>query len=539
MAGGKGAVQLKIGLKTATVLLACLSMIVPVATALLLVQRQATRAEDRYILQYARDALRRSERSADQIDLAAREINRLPAGSLCSEDGLRLMQRLDLRSTMLQAVGYADGDVLRCSSFGGLKPLPLGKPDLVTRKGVVVRTHVRFYPGEPEYLVVVTGRFAGIVHKQLTLSFVDRVPGLALSTFEWQGKRPLTLMGTFDPEWTRRPVADETVMREDGHLIAVVRSQRRDMGAIAALPLSSAPNLAWQAGIILLPIGLITGIIFAALMVHVVRSRLSLPSLIQIGLRRNEFFLMYQPSVDLATGRILGAEVLMRWRRPDGELVPPDIFIAAAEDAGIIRQITARLLERLREDLGAVASLPPSLNFAINLSADDLHTPATVGALRELLLDARPALQNLVVEATERSLVDTGQARSVMEQIRALGIKIAIDDFGTGYCSLSYLATLNVDFIKIDKLFVHAIGTESPTSSVAAHIIEMARDLKLRTVAEGVETQEQAAILRALGVDYGQGWLFGRPMTLEDLLARVREQDMAALDIPRADSAAA
>ncbi|HEY1125439.1 MAG TPA: EAL domain-containing protein [Sphingobium sp.] len=520
----------KIGLKTATILVACLCMIVPVATALILVDRQETRAEDAYILQYARSVLARSERSADQIDAAAREINAIPPASPCSDDALRLMQRLDLRSTMLQGVGYAEGDELLCSSFAGRTPVPIGKPDLVTRNGgVLVRTHVRLFPHDPDYLVIVTGRAAAVVHKQLTLSFVERVPGLALSTFEWRTKRPLTQMGELDPAWFRAAVTHERVLRQDGHLIAVVRSQRRDMGAIAALSTASTPDLAWQASVILLPIGLVTGVVFAVLMIHVVRSRLSLPSLIQIGLRRNEFSLVFQPVVDLATGRIVAAEVLMRWRRHDGEIVPPDVFITAAEDAGMIRLLTARLIERLREDVGAFSALPADFAFAINLSADDLHTPATVEALRRLLRDAEPGLQNLVVELTERSLVDVEQARSVIEQIRSLGVRVAIDDFGTGYCSLSYIAQLKVDFIKIDKLFVHALGTDSPTSSVAGLVIELARDLDLHTVAEGIETEEQAGMLRSLGVDFGQGWVFGAPMTLEDLLVQVRAERTAIL----------
>ncbi len=523
----------KFGLKTIAIPLALLCMAVPVVTALILVGQQATRAEDRYILQYARDALRRSEHSADQIDAAAREINKLPLASLCTPQGLQLMQRLDLRSTMLQAVGYADGNMLPCSSFAGLQPLPLGKPDLVTRNGVIVRTHVRFDAHDPEYLVVVTGHAAAIVHKQLTLSFVDRVPGLGLSTFEWQSKRPLTLMGRLDPAWSRHPAAPETVLRQDGHLIAVVRSQRRDMGAIAALPLSSTPELAWQAGAILLPIGLVTGIVFAVLMVYVVRSRLSLPSLIQLGLRRNEFSIAFQPAVALTTGRIVAAEVLMRWTRSDGEAVPPDVFIAAAEDAGMIGLLTARVLKLLGDDAAGLERLPAGFHLAVNLSAHDLHTPATVDALRALQAKAGQGFPGLIIETTERSLVDEVQASRIIAQIRDLGIRVAIDDFGTGYCSLSYIAKLHVDFLKIDKLFVHALGTDSPTGAVAGHIIDMARDLGIQTVAEGIETEAQAAILRRLGVDFGQGWLFGRPMRLAELLDAIDSQGPATVEPAR------
>lgn len=521
--------QLKVGLKTATILIACLSMIVPVAAALILVDWQARQAQDDYILQFAREALHRSEQSAAQIDAAAREINRLSPDALCSDEGLALLQRLDLESTLLQAVGYADGDTLRCSSFAGRKPLPLGKADLVTGSGVIVRTHVRFDPKGPDYIVVVNGDAAAVVHKELTQSFVKHVPGLALSTFEWRTKRPLTQMGTLDPAWMQRSVDGEMVLRRDRQLLALVRSSRRDMGAIAGLPVANLPDLAWQASIILLPIGLGTGVVLAVLLVNMVRSRLSLPSLIQAGLRRNEFSLAYQPVAELATGRTVGAEALMRWRRLDGEVVPPDVFIAAAEDAGLIRQLTTRLLELVRADVPRFAGLPGDFSLSLNLSADDLHTIATVEALQQLQRAFKPGAQNIVVEVTERSLVDAEQARSVIEPLRTLGIAVAIDDFGTGYCSLSYLANLQVDFIKIDRIFVQSLGTDSPTSAVASHIIDMARDLSIPTVAEGIETPEQAAILNRLGVDFGQGWHYSPPVTLEELLERVRAERAATL----------
>ena len=511
---------LKMGLKTIALPLALLCMAVPVATAMLLVDRQAEQAENQLILQYARDALTRSEETGDQLAAVARAIGSLPEEDRCSARGLDVMRRLDLESTMLQGVGYAQGGTLLCSSFNGTTPLDIGAPDFVSARNIGNWTRVRLFGATPRFLAFSIDGAVAIVHQDLALSFVGTVPGLAVGSFNWSRRVPLITRGSYHPGWLQRDVKDEIVFRDRDRIVAIVRSHRFDIAAIAALPQTETANFEARAAAILLPIGLVTGVIFSILMVHVVRTRLSLPSLIQQGLRRNEFSLVFQPGVNMHNGRTIAAEALLRWRRPDGEIVPPDVFVAAAEDAGMIRLLTARVIKLLGET-SAFRDLPRDFPFAVNLSADDLYAPATVDALRAFITRPGPGTHTLIVEATERSLVDPERARSVIEQLRSLGIRVAIDDFGTGYCSLGYLATLDVDFVKIDKLFVKALCTDSPTSSVAGHIIKIAKDLKLRTVAEGIETEAQAAVLRDLGVLAGQGWLYGPPMSAEELVARV------------------
>jgi len=518
--------RLKFGLKTVALPLALLCMAVPVLTAIYLVHRQAEQAENRLILQYARETLSWAEQTGDQLSNVSTALKAIPPDQRCTEKGLAIMRQLDLESTLLQAVGYMDGNVVRCSSFAGTQPIALGRPYLKTNRNVTVWIDVPLPQTRPDFLVFSFDGPAGIVHRDLALSFIGKAPGLTIGSFNWSHRVALITRGRYDLGWIRRPLPSQSVFRDKGWLVAVVQSHRYDIGSVAAIPLARTATFEKEAALVLLPIGLVTGIVFALLIVHVVRSRLSLPSLIQIGLRRKEFSLVFQPGVSLTTGQIVAAEALMRWQRPDGESVPPDVFIAAAEDAGMIRLLTERVLELLGE-MEELRALPADFPFAINLAAADLHTPATVEALRRFIARPGPGPHNLIAETTERSLVDAEQARSVIQQIRALGIRVAIDDFGTGYCSLGYLATLNVDFIKIDKLFVKALGTDSPTSSVAAHIIELAQDLNLRTVAEGIETEEQATLLRGLGVNTGQGWLFGRPMSAAELVERVLADRMA------------
>ncbi|WP_281347065.1 EAL domain-containing protein [Sphingomonas piscis] len=191
-------------------------------------------------------------------------------------------------------------------------------------------------------------------------------------------------------------------------------------------------------------------------------------------------------------------------------------------------QVAARVLELLVQDAKHILMLSPLCHFAVNFAAADLHRTNIFEEVSALVESSGIRFTSLVIEATERSLVEVERASESMQRLRAAGIKVAIDDFGTGYSSLAYLAQLEVDFLKIDKLFVQSLGTDSATSHVALRIIDMANDLSLSIVAEGVETKEQEQSLKELGVGHAQGYLYGRPMVLDDLLDDLRRQRAAA-----------
>ncbi len=208
----------------------------------------------------------------------------------------------------------------------------------------------------------------------------------------------------------------------------------------------------------------------------------------------------------------MGAEALVRWRRADGQRVRPDLFIPQAEDSGQICAITQRVSELVLAEVGELLRSNPQLYVLVNLAAADIAGAAFAEPARRLLREAGVAPGQLVWEVTERGLVDVELATRLLGQLRADGHRIAIDDFGTGYSSLSYLQQLPVDVLKIDKSFVDALGTEAASSPVAPHVIEMARDLGLKVIAEGVEHERQAILLAELGAQIGQGWLFAKPL---------------------------
>ena len=222
--------------------------------------------------------------------------------------------------------------------------------------------------------------------------------------------------------------------------------------------------------------------------------------------------LHYQPKVDLVSGAICGSEALIRWPHPGKGMIPPVQFVPLAEQTGLIRSMTYLVLETAIRQQRAWLDAGSTLPVAVNLSARNLYDPELVQRIEALLNTWGIEPRFLELEITEGALIeDTQTARAVLERLRPLCGKIYIDDFGTGYSSLSYLVSLPVHALKIDRSFVIQMTKSRQARSVVESVISMAHALGLRVVAEGVETSEDASILRQLGCDEAQGYLFGRP----------------------------
>jgi EAL domain-containing protein (putative c-di-GMP-specific phosphodiesterase class I) len=240
------------------------------------------------------------------------------------------------------------------------------------------------------------------------------------------------------------------------------------------------------------------------------------------ALEAGELFLQYQPTFDLASGQLVGAEALARWQHPTRGLVPPTEFIPLAEASGLIRPLGAWVLrEACRQAAewqrtSAPRDKPLALN--INLSGRQLQYPEVVDDVATALAESGLPPDSLVLEMTESVLMDDNEnVLDILRRIKELGARLAIDDFGTGYSSLSYLHRFPVDILKIDRSFVERLSRTFDNAELAWTVVRLGQSLQLQTVAEGVEDSTQFLALRRMGCDIGQGFYFGRPMESEDL----------------------
>jgi len=243
------------------------------------------------------------------------------------------------------------------------------------------------------------------------------------------------------------------------------------------------------------------------------------------ALERDEIIPSFQPVVDLRSGRLAGFEILARWQSPTEGLVLPQNFISIAEENGLIGNLTHQVL---RKAFLCASTLPDPLLLAINISPIQMHYASLPSQIRDAAEEAGFPLDRLTVEITESALLcDLPHVQKVARALKDLGCRLAIDDFGTGFSSLGHLQALPFDAVKIDRSFVENMTTNRESRKIVAAIVGLGISLGLTTIAEGVETEEQAEILQWLGCDRGQGWLYGRPTTADTIPSIVAQPPRA------------
>jgi FOG: EAL domain len=434
--------------------------------------------------------------------------------SPCSDVAAELTSRAAF-SLNVRAFLLVDNGKATCSSATGAMNVPMKQ--LVPQVDVTKKLDIEILPGTPmmpqkpafalwvsspllENRGIFTSINASLMPWILYSSRQNQFSGIALVT---NG----TAISTFSP--TPQP-------------LSMLKGTPVRTAAVSGLPLSIyiyGNALGIESIQFSLLMGVMCGLLLGLLCYYVLSVRLRPGKEITSAIKRNQFYVVYQPVVEAESMQIRGVEVLMRWKHPTAGEIPPDAFINFAEAQQLIVPLTRHLFDLIAKDAPVLQRLlPPGAKLGINVAPAHLIADSFQQDLRDFSATLPANYFQLVLEITERDMLNQHHAVKLFEWLHHEGYEIAIDDFGTGHSALIYLERYAFDYIKIDRGFVNAIGTETVTSPVLDAVLTLARKMNLVTVAEGVETQEQAVWLRDHGVNFMQGYLISRPLTLEKLI---------------------
>lgn len=433
----------------------------------------------------------------------------------CDAYMLSALQQVGLSSRFIYEAAYVDGNVACSNRVGEHLVRPLRTPDI---QGPTYSYWLNTTT-EPDdnlaALMLGRGRFRVSTSRGHLADVVDLPPGGSLLVVLDRGERAIPVLGP-PQSWPPRAdwlSSDKALLEASDRLVYRMPTKSPDYQLVMIVPRASLPlkmpGMLW----LMFPGSLVLASCIGWLVLQLIRQRHSMSAELQGALRRGELQVLYQPIFELESRRCVGAEALVRWRRHDGSLTSPELFIPLAENTGQIREITDFVLQRVLEQLGQLLRSNRHLYISVNLAACDVMVPRIGMVAARLLAIHHVCANQIAFEVTERGLIDVVVARDNLQALRSVGHQVLIDDFGTGYCSLAYLQTLPVDCLKIDKAFIDALGHDAASSGVAPHIIRMAHALQLRVIAEGIEYEDQAELLNSEGVNYGQGWLFAHPLS--------------------------
>jgi len=440
----------------------------------------------------------------------------------CSAADLDLLRQLAFYSQLLRDIGRLEGNRIACSAAWGLQTrrIPgLPAPDLEI-KGIRLWTGLP-NPANPKVVndmaanrdtIVTTSpaAFAGFeppagsqIDAQVTYRDGWHV-FLALGNADGLTQLPTT-------PWYDLGRTPYVHRCEDVYLLCVT-ARKRDAGLFG-----SHPALPLGLGLL----GSLAGAGLGLAAIGYRRRREALPMRLRRMLARDELSLHYQPLRALADGRLVGAEALARWRDDDGNRIAPDVFIPMAERMGLIGVLTRRVIRKALSEMAPRLRDGDGFYLSLNVSAEDLLDAGLHAYLDEQVREFGVPPDRIVLEITERSTAGHAELAESIRGLRRHGYRFYIDDFGTGYSNLSGLASLPIDAIKMDRMFVQSIGTDSPVNAIIRPMCEIARQLDVGLVIEGIESEAQAAYIRELMPSaIGQGWLLGRPVPLREFPQR-------------------
>lgn len=497
---------------------AALSTVLLLAGSLFVVMLQIQQRESDQMNAQGERFLQRLEQLFGQLRESLDDLQNQPLRG-CGDDMIATLRQVSFNYRFVYEAAYIDSSGV-CSNRPRQSGLSVTRSPDIRGPTYSYWLNTTTEPDENRAVLMLgRGNFRVATSRGHLTDVVDLPPGSSLLVVLNHGRRAIPVLGTdqyWPPTQPLLPKSRNALQVTKTRLIYRMQTDSPEYQLVLTAQRNGfyIPANAWW----MLPISLILGLGIGFQVFLLARQRQSMDAELHGAIRRGELQVLYQPIFDLRSRNCVGAEALLRWRRPDGTLTSPDLFIPMAENTGQIRQITDFVLQRLFDQLGQLLRANPQLYISVNLAACDVMVPRIGEVIARLLALHRVSARQIAFEVTERGLIDVLVARDNLQSLRDLGHQVLIDDFGTGYCSLAYLQTLPVDCLKIDKAFIDALGHDAASSGVAPHIIRMAHALQLKVIAEGIEHEAQASYLSSEGVKFGQGWLFAHALSAVQLI---------------------
>ena len=449
--------------------------------------------------------------------------------SFCSDAEIEYFRQLIFQSQFLKAAGRMRNGRIECSTTSGRNPLAQEQylPFITKQDGTRLYKNLPAFRVDDQNVISAQRGESFVVYNPY--NFVGLVAPPMHFTVTAMDASPTDsnpqLVGEL-PSLPSSAIATHGKLRLRDMLYATRCSQ--DVRTCLTAYISTSDAFAMNRGysIVFMGVGGLFGTIFGLLCPMLYSRNKSVEQQLIRAIRADALTVVYQPIVELASGRIVEAEALVRWTDEYKNAVSPDVFVKIAEERGFVGEITRLVLRHALRDFGATLRARPNFRINVNIAAADLADSEFIPMIEHQLAESEVSARNLGIEITESYTARQQVARNTILRLRQRGHYVAIDDFGTGYSSLAYLHDLSVDAIKIDKAFTKAIGTDAVTVSILPQILTMAETLKLQVVVEGIETKAQADYFAASRQDiHAQGWLFGRPVPPRIFLQMLDEED--------------
>jgi len=474
----------------------------------------ALRQAEARLDQYANRLLLATISSTSESRAMLETMNASPY-AMCSDAEIEYFRQLIFQSQFLKAAGRMHNGQIECSTTSGRNPFAATtrySPVMSRQDGTSIYKNLPPFRVDDQSVVAVQQGQSFIVYNPYNFASMAAPPMHFTATAI---DSPRHQAGQMVGE---NPKLSETILTHDGRVkvgdtLFATRCSKQSDGCLTAY-ISMTDALAMNRGysLVFIALGAVFGALSGLICPMVYSRNKSVEQQLIRAIRADALTVVYQPIVELSTGNIVEAEALVRWTDEYKNTVSPDVFVKIAEEKGFVGEITKLVLRHALRDFGATLRARPSFRVNINIAAADLADSNFIPMLDQQLADAEVSPRNLGVEITESYTARQQIARNTILRLRQRGHYVAIDDFGTGYSSLSHLARLPVKELKIDRSFMANIEDNEAAQTLVTAVIRIGESLKLRVVAEGVESDHQRRFLEALGCDVLQGFLFGEAM---------------------------